>query len=80
MSNSTSDTEAGLPGGNFRSKFSLYSTDTEEKVSTAMHHEMKSLLLYYVHPPQVASVNRGLDRCAALLETLLTPDNVKDGN
>ncbi len=44
MSNSTSDTEAGLPGGNFRSKFSLYSTDTEEKVSTAMHHEMKSLL------------------------------------
>ncbi|XP_064404624.1 uncharacterized protein LOC135349901 isoform X2 [Halichondria panicea] len=54
--NSTSDTETGLPGGNFESKFSLYSTDTEE---------------------QVASVNRGLDRCAALLKTLLTPD--KDG-
>ena len=73
--NSTSDTEAGLPGGNFESKFSLYSTDTEEQVSTAMHHETT---LYDIYPPQVVSVNRGLDRCAALLKTLLTPD--KDGN
>lgn len=32
-SNSTSETEAGLPGGNFKSGFSLYSTDTEEQVT-----------------------------------------------
>lgn len=37
-------------------------------------YSYKGVVLVYVLPLQVVSLSRGLDRCAALLKTLLSPD------